>query len=126
MQYVARVANSINVGRAGEFLVAAELEQRGIRCHRVDMQDDDLWVKSASGELLTMQVKATVEPRIERTRAARYIFTRANGDAQIFAYVALDIRLFILRTAPSGKTVRIKPADFTRQAMDDSIEAMLG
>jgi len=120
------VANSINVGRAGEFLVAAELEQRGIRCHRVDMQDDDLWVKSASGELLTMQVKATIEPRKERYREARYVFTRANGDAQIFAYVALDIRLFILCGAPSGKTVRIKPADFTRQAMDDSIEAMLG
>jgi len=126
MQYVARVANSINVGRAGEFLVAAELEQRGIRCHRVDMQDDDLWVKSASGELLTMQVKATLDPRTEHYRAARYVFTRANGDAHIFAYVALDIRLFILRTAPSGKTVRIKPAEFTQQAMDDSIEAMLG
>jgi len=126
MQYVARVANSINVGRAGEFLVAAELEQRGIRCHRVDMQDDDLWVKSASGELLTMQVKATLDPRTERYRAARYVFTRANGDAHIFAYVALDIRLFILSDAPSGKTVRIKPADFTRQAMDDSIKAMLG
>jgi hypothetical protein len=54
------------------------------------------------------------------------MFTRANGDAQIFAYVALDIRLFILRGAPSGKTVRINPADFTRQAMDDSIQAMLG
>ena len=120
------MANSINVGRAGEFLVAAELEQRGIRCHRVDMQDDDLWVKSASGELLTMQVKATLEPRKERCREAHYVFTRANGDAQIFAYVALDIRLFILRTAPTGKTVRIKPADFTRQAMNDSIEAMLG
>jgi len=126
MQYVARVANSINVGRAGEVLVAAELEQRGIRCHRVDMQDDDLWVKSASGELLTMQVKATLEPRQERYREAHYMFTRANGDAQIFAYVALDIRLFILRNAPSGKTVRIKPAEFTRQAMDDSIQAMLG
>ena len=125
MQYVARVANSINVGRAGEFLVAAELEQRGIRCHRVDMQDDDLWVKSASGELLTMQVKATLEPRKERYREAHYVFTRANGDAHIFAYVALGLRLFILRTAPIGKTVRIKPADFTRQAMDDSIEAML-
>ena len=125
MQYVARVANSINVGRAGEFLVAAEIEQRGIRCHRVDMKDDDLWVKSASGELLTMQVKATLEPRKERYREAHYVFTRANGDAHIFAYVALDIRLFILRTAPTGKTVRIKPADFTRQAMDDSIEAML-
>lgn len=119
------MANSINVGRAGEFLVAAELEQRGIRCHRVDMQDDDLWVKSASGELLTMQVKATIEPRSDRSRPVCYAFTRANGDAQIFAYVALDIRLFILRGAPSGKTVRIKPADFTRQAMDDSIEAML-
>ena len=125
MQYVARVANSINVGRAGEFLVAAELEQRGIRCHRVDMQDDDLWVKSASGELLTMQVKATLEPRKERYREAHYVFTRANGDAHIFAYVALNLRLFILRTAPRGMTVRIKPADFTRQAMDDSIEAML-
>jgi hypothetical protein len=34
--------------------------------------------------------------------------------------------LFILSDAPSGKTVRIKPADFTRQAMDDSIKAMLG
>ena len=126
MQYVARVANSINVGRAGEFLVAAELEQRGIRCHRVDMQDDDLWVKSASGELLTMQVKATIEPRADRRRKPCYMFTRANGDAQIFAYVALDIRLFILRDAPIGKTVRIKPAEFTRQAMDDSIKAMLG
>jgi hypothetical protein len=73
-----------------------------------------------------MQVKATIEPRQERYRAARYVFTRANGDAHIFAYVALDIRLFILRSAPSGKTVRIKPADFTRQAMDGSIEAMLG
>lgn len=121
MQYVARVANSINVGRAGEFLVAAELEQRGIRCHRVDMQDDDLWVKSASGKLLTMQVKATLEPRKERYREAHYVFTRANGDAQIFAYVALYIRLFILRTAPIGKTVRIKPAEFTPQAMADSI-----
>ena len=121
MQYVARVANSINVGRAGEFLVAAELEQRGIRCHRVDMQDDDLWVKSASGELLTMQVKATLEPRKERYREAHYVFTRANGDAHIFAYVALDLRLFILRTAPRGKTVRIKPAEFTPQAMADSI-----
>ena len=126
MQYVARVANSINVGRAGEFLVAAELEQRGIRCHRVDMQDDDLWVKSASGELLTMQVKATLERRADRGRPLYYSFTRANGDAQIFAYVALDIRLFILRGPPTGKTVRIKPADFTRQAMDASIEAMLG
>ena len=125
MQYVARVANSINVGRAGEFLVAAELEQRGIRCHRVDMKDDDLWVKSASGELLTMQVKATLETRTERYREARYVFTRANGDAQIFAYVALNLRLFILRTAPRGKTVRIKPAEFTPQAMDASIEAML-
>ena len=120
------MANSINVGRAGEFLVAAELEQRGIRCHRVDMKDDDLWVKSASGELLTMQVKATLEPRKERYREAHYVFTRANGDAHIFAYVALNLRLFILRTAPIGKTVRIKPAEFTRQAMDDSIEAMLG
>ena len=125
MQYVARVANSINVGRAGEFLVAAELEQRGIRCHRVDMQDDDLWVKSASGKLLTMQVKATLEQRSDRGRPLYYSFTRVNGDAQIFAYVALDIRLFILRTAPSGKTVRIKPAEFTPQAMADSIAAHL-
>jgi hypothetical protein len=125
MQYVARVANSINIGRAGEFLVAAELEQRGIRCHRVDMQDDDLWVKSASGELLTMQVKATLEPRKERYREAHYVFTRANGDAHIFAYVALNLRLFILRTAPRGKTVRIKPAEFTPQAMADSIAAHL-
>jgi hypothetical protein len=74
----------------------------------------------------SLQVKATIEPRADRRRKACYMFTRANGDAQIFAYVALDIRLFILRDAPIGKTVRIKPADFTRQAMDDSIKAMLG
>jgi len=78
-------------------------------------------VKSASGELLTMQVKATLEPRKERYREAHYVFTRANGDAHIFAYVALNLRLFILRTAPIGKTVRIKPAEFTPQAMADSI-----
>ena len=120
------MANSINVGRAGEFLVAAELEQRGIRCHRVDMEGDDLWVKSASGDIFTLQVKTTYKPRPDRNRPLYYSFTRANGDAQIFAYVAMDIRLFILRGKPTGRTVRIKPADFTRQAMDDSIEAMLG
>ncbi len=83
MQYVARVANSINVGRAGEFLVAAELEQRGIRCHRVDMQDDDLWVKSASGELLTMQVKATIEPRGDRNEN-RVICSHAQTEMRTY------------------------------------------
>jgi len=120
------VANRSSIGRAGEFLVAAELEQRGIRCHRVDMQDDDLWVKSSSGDLLTLQVKTTYEPRPDRGRPLNYAFTRADGDAQIFAYVAMDIRLFILRGKPTGKTVRIKPADFTQQAMDGSILRFLG
>ena len=120
------MANRSSIGRAGEFLVAAELEQRGIRCHRVDMQDDDLWVKSASGELVTLQVKTTFRPRPDRKRPLYYSFTRADGDAQIFAYVAMDIRLFILRGPPTGKTVRIKPADFTQQAMDDSILRFLG
>ena len=120
------MANRNSIGRAGEFLVAAELEQRGIRCHRVDMEGDDLWVKSANGEIFTLQVKTTYKPRPDRRRPLYYSFTRANGDAQIFAYVAMDIRLFILRGKPTGKTVRIKPADFTRQAMDDSIKAMLG
>jgi hypothetical protein len=120
------VANRSSIGRAGEFLVAAELEQRGIRCHRVDMQDDDLWVKSSSGVLLTLQVKTTLQARPDRGRPLNYAFTRADGDAQIFAYVAMDIRLFILRGPPTGKTVRIKPADFTQQAMDDSILRFLG
>ena len=120
------MANSNDIGRAGEFLVAAELEQRGIRCHRVDMEGDDLWVKSASGELVTLQVKTTFKPRLERNRPVKYSFTRADGDAQIFAYVAMDIRLFILRGKPTGKTVRIKPADFTQQAMDESILRFLG
>ena len=120
------MANRSSIGRAGEFLVAAELEQRGIRCHRVDMQDDDLWVKSSSGDLLTLQVKTTYEPRSDRSRPLNYAFTRADGDAQIFAYVAMDVRLFILRGPPTGKTVRIKPADFTQQAMDDSISRFLG
>jgi len=120
------VANRSSIGRAGEFLVAAELEQRGIRCHRVDMQDDDLWVKSSSGELLTLQVKTTLEPRSDRSRPLNYAFTRADGDAQIFAYVAMDVRLFILRGPPTGKTVRIKPADFTQQNMDGSILRFLG
>ena len=120
------MANRSSIGRAGEFLVAAELEQRGIRCHRVDMQDDDLWVKSSSGDLLTLQVKTTYKPRSDRSRPLHYAFTRADGDAQIFAYVAMDVRLFILRGPPTGKTVRIKPADFTEQAMDDSILRFLG
>jgi hypothetical protein len=120
------VANRSSIGRAGEFLVAAELEQRGIRCHRVDMQDDDLWVKSSNGDLLTLQVKTTFTPRSDRGRPLCYAFTRADGDAQIFAYVAMDVRLFILRGPPTGKTVRIKPADFTQQAMDDSILRLLG
>ena len=120
------MANRNSIGRAGEFLVAAELEQRGIRCHRVDMEGDDLWVKSAKGELVTLQVKTTFRPRPDRRRPLYYSFTRADGDAQIFAYVAMDIRLFVLRDPPTGQTVRIKPVDFTQQAMDDSILRFLG
>ncbi len=115
------MANSNDIGRAGEFLVAAELEQRGIRCHRVDLKGDDLWVKSAIGKLLTLQVKTTMKPSQDRGRPLCYSFTRVSGDAQIFAYVALDLRLFILRNPPTGKTVRIKPLEFTQDAMESSI-----
>lgn len=119
------MANSNDIGRAGEFLVAAELEQRGIRCHRVDLKGDDLWVKSALGKLLTMQVKTTMKPSQDRGRPLCYAFTRVSGDAQIFAYVALDLRLFILRNPPTGKTVRIKPFRFTQDAMESSINRMI-
>ena len=125
MQYVARVANSINVGRAGEFLVAAELRPPWLRGLRVDMPADYLLAQSASGKRWTLQFKASLEQRSDRGRPLYYSFTRVTGVALIFAYVALDIRLFILRTAPSGKTVRIKPAEFTPQAMADSIATHL-
>jgi hypothetical protein len=119
------VANSNDIGRAGEFLVAAELEQRGIRCHRVDLKGDDLWVKSALGKLFTLQVKTTIKARQDRGRPFSYSFTRVSGNAQIFAYVALDLRLFILRNPPTGKTVRIKPFEFTHQAMENSVSKMI-
>lgn len=119
------MANSNDIGRAGEFLVAAELEQRGIRCHRVDLKGDDLWVKSALGKLLTLQVKTTIKARQDRGRPFSYSFTRVSGNAQIFAYVALDLRLFILRNPPTGKTVRIKPFEFTHQAMENSVSKMI-
>jgi len=41
------------------------------------MQDDDLWVKSSSGDLLTLQVKTTYKPRSDRSRPLNYAFTRA-------------------------------------------------
>lgn len=119
------MANSNDIGRAGEFLVAAELEQRGIRCHRVDLKGDDLWVKSALGKLFTLQVKTTIKARQDRGRPFIYSFTRVSGNAQIFAYVALDLRLFILRNPPTGKTVRIKPFEFTHQAMENSVSKMI-
>ena len=49
----------IQIGRRGEFLAAYYLETHGIRTTHVDLQHDDLWCRTPSGELFRVQVKST-------------------------------------------------------------------
>ena len=89
-----------NIGRAGEYIVAAELELAGFPCsHAAEGLSYDLIAQTKDGSLCRIQVKAASVASRPDTRQAFYRFKSKNRglcdyeNVDVFAFVALDKRV---------------------------------
>ena len=94
--------SDLHAGRAGEYLVAADLLKRGFECfHAAQGMPYDL-VADVGGAMLRVQVKTTRKPEVlpgKGRRAYRFWVSRCGkggakgvvaGSVDVFALVALD------------------------------------
>lgn len=119
---------NIHIGRRGEFIAASILEGYGLRTSHVDIEHDDLWVKSPDGVIQRCQVKSTLRPikmSVER-KVSRYGFQLKNAQAYdgLYVLVAIDISRLIVRTWDelSVKVIKINPDVFTEEEEAASIK----
>jgi hypothetical protein len=86
------------------------LEACGVRVVRVDLSGHDLWCRTGSGRLVSVQVKTCGVPRLDRDRPVlRYEFYDRGGSMRpdVFAFVALDVGM-VLFLAGMGKRKNIR------------------
>lgn len=133
--------DALQIGRIGEYLAAAVLEQMGFDVHIVAGKKYDLLV-TAEENLYRVQVKSTSRDNsTNRARKPSYEFRTshgssgkklyAKGEMDIFALVAIDIRKVLFFPADTIKTVtkRVPPADFLEmdaesKSWDQSLAAL--
>lgn len=118
-----------NAARAGEYFVCYALEQRGIRATKVDLVSDDLWVRTPSNRLLTVQVKTATSLSSRRAKGKpRYHFHNGNrgqpSKADLFAFVALPLSCLIIEDS-MGYSRALTTDKFTPAAMEESIARYL-
>lgn len=133
--------DALQIGRIGEYLAAAVLEQMGFDVHIVAGKKYDLLV-TAEENLYRVQVKSTSRDNsTNRARKPSYEFRTshgssgkklyAKGEMDIFALVAIDIRkvLFFSADSITAVTKRVPPADFLEvdaesKSWDQSLAAL--
>ena len=119
---------NIHIGRRGEFIAAGILEGHGLRTSHVDIERDDLWVKSPDGVIQRCQVKSTLRPiKVSPERKVhRYNFQLKNAQAYdgLYDLVALDLSRLIVRTWDelSVKVLKLNPDVFTEEEEAASIK----
>lgn len=118
--------DQIQIGRRGEFLAAYILETYGITTTHVDLQYDDLWCRTHSGELFRVQVKSTLKPIAYTTDPEKKRYQFWLGDSPpyhgIYVCVALDVELCLaFRDDRAVKTFKMRDSCFTEQKQTDSI-----
>lgn len=112
-----------SVARGGEYFVAHALEACDVRVVRVDLSGHDLWCRTGSGRLVSVQVKTSARPRLEAGRpVSRYEFYDRGGSLRpdVYGFVALDLGL-VLFEAGMGRRKNIRVVEFTEAAMRESI-----
>jgi len=126
------MGHSEGVGRAGEFLVAAILEARGIRASHVAIHGTDLWVETPSGRMLRVQVKTASKPVMSQNwRGPCYRFANQSRMSlratppDIYCLVALDVGVMLVFPKMSTGGSRIAVGRFTEEAQDAGIAEYL-
>lgn len=109
-------------GRCGELLAMYQLELRGIQASLVDRSENDLWARTPSGRMLTVQVKTATEPKLRGHERLKYYFAGHGlaASTDVFALVALHAGV-VLFCAPENMKRRMDPKAFTHERMDASI-----
>jgi hypothetical protein len=122
-----RVSPGTRTGRLGELLTTYALESAGVQVSRVDREEIDLWARTPTGRMKTLQVKTCSEPLRDRDRPLRYRFSIEHGTtADLYALVALDRERVLIYPAHSPAGLgHLKPEIFTTEAQRASIEEFL-
>lgn len=133
--------DALQIGRIGEYLAAAVLEQLGFDVNIVAGKRYDLLV-TAEENIYRVQVKSTRRDNsTNRARKPSYEFRTshgstgkklyAKGEMDIFALVAIDIRKVLFFPADSITTVtkRVPPSDYLEigaeiKSWDQSVAAL--
>jgi hypothetical protein len=117
-----------DTGRRGEFLASYILETYGVEVHHVDRAGADLWCR-ANNRLFTVQVKSAKTALVSNShsKVQYYTYATRNLNADYFCFVALDLRLLLVRPASSitASSVRVAPAEFTDENQRKTVEMML-
>lgn len=116
--------DALQIGRIGEYLAAAVLEQMGFDVTMIAGKKYDLLV-TANEKMYRVQVKSTSRDNsTNRARKPSYEFRTshgssgkklyAKGEMDIFALVAIDIRkvLFFAADSITAVTKRVPPSDY--------------
>jgi hypothetical protein len=111
----------------GELLAMYQLERHGVQVAHVDRDEHDLWVRTPSGRMLTVQVKAAAEPkRYGMAAQASYCFYVQNlaANTDVCALVALQPQVVIF-CRPDEMRKRWAVELFTEERMAASIRELL-
>ena len=122
------MASETDTGRKGEFLASYILETFGVEVHHVSRDGADLWCKTPSGRILTVDVKSASRVQRKSQKSPRYAYhTPKTVPVDFYAFVALDKRLLLIKEWTSVKTVStsIKAEAFTEEAQRRTIEEMI-
>ena len=100
----------------------ARLQMSGIYCVHSDSYDDDIWIKLSDGSIRTVQIKGATKPYVRNRRTVYHFLVRPSS-ADLFAFVAMDVGLMLLKPAKdvTASTRRIDAHEFTNENEDKSI-----
>lgn len=104
-----------------------QLERHGVQAAHVDRDENDLWVRTPSGRMLTVQVKTACEPKrygSDRKHMVYFHIGSMGASTDIYALVALHAEVVIF-LRPEDMRKRFDPSLFTRERMDASIRELL-
>jgi hypothetical protein len=104
----------------------ARLQMSGVYCVHSDSYDDDIWIKLSDGTIRTVQIKGATKPYVRGRRTVYHFLVRPTS-ADLFAFVAMDVGLILLKPTKdvTASTKRIDAHDFTQESQDASIEKTL-
>lgn len=104
-----------------------QLELHGVQAVLVDRDENDLWVRTPSGRMLTVQVKTASTPEArghERTPAYRFYAQNLGASTDVYALVALHASVVVFCT-PQEMRSRWHVSEFTAERMEASIKELL-